>query len=101
MLNPYYSISIKFREEPKLLDADYNLYAKIINLNEHKEMMDTISISNIEDLKQKVLACILFNWEIKWRKSTQIYQYTVFEQFSDSGKPNSFDDLNVIEKEDD
>lgn len=90
----------KEKYNPKLLDADYNLYAKIIDLNKHKEIMDTISISNVEDLKQKVLACILFNWEIKWKKSTQVYQFTVFEQFSNSGKPNSFADLKVIKKED-
>jgi len=83
---------------PNLLDKDYYLYAKIIDLNENKDIKDTISISNVEDLKQKVLACILFNWEIKWKKSTLIYQFKVFEQFSNSGKPNSFDDLKTIEK---
>lgn len=91
----------KEKYNPKLLDKDYSLYAKIIDLNEHKGIVDNITISNVDDLKQKVLACILFNWEIKWKNSTQIYQFKVFEQFSNSGKPNSFDDLNVIEKEDD
>lgn len=86
----------KEKYEPKLLDEDYSLYANIIDLNKNKDIMDTILISNDDDLKQKVLACILFNWEIKWKNSTQIYQFKVFEQFSNSGKPNSFDDLNII-----
>ena len=91
----------KDKYNPKLLDESFNLYAKIIDLNEHKGIMNTISISNVDDLKQKVLACILFNWKIKWKNSSQIYQFKVFDQFSNSGKPNSFDDLNVIKKEND
>ncbi len=90
----------KEKYNPELLDKDYHLYAKIIDLNKNKDIKDSISISNVEDLKEKVLSCIFLNWGIKWKKSSRIYQFKVFEQFTNSGKPNSFDDLKIINNND-
>lgn len=82
--------------EPKQLVEQYQLYAKLINLNDNNKIREELRTSNVEDLTKKVLACILINWEIRWKKTSEIYQFKVFEQFNNSGKPNSFSDLKPI-----
>ena len=85
---------------PKLLEEKYHLYAILIDLNKNTVIREDLNSSNIEDLTKKVFACILINWEIHWRKTTEIYQFRVFDQFNNSGKPNSFSDINpIINKE--
>jgi len=83
---------------PDLIVDQYHLYAKLIDLNVNDKIRNGLKSSNVEDLTRKVLACILINWEIKWRKGSEVYQFKVFEQFNDSGKPNTLSDLKPISK---
>lgn len=79
-----------------LIDKNYNIYSNILDLNkpEHKGLGAELSkMKPGEDIEKYVLAIILYNAEIKWKKNINCVQIKVYSKYEQQGLPNSLDDI--------
>ena len=75
----------------KLKDSNFNLYLKIINLQENNDIKEKIEQENfIENLNESALVCIDLNAILKWKsKIKRMVSINIFHQYDNSG--SSFD----------
>lgn len=78
---------------------DTHIFTNIVDLNKENELRDELNKTTDEtDLTKKVLACIALNIEVKWKISSKGYQFKAFNQFTEKGNPNCFEDLEPLKK---
>jgi len=75
-----------------------NFYFKVIDLNESDNLRNEIKNEfNREDLKKSALIAILFNLEIKWKKSSKTTLILEYNKYFQRGLPNELSDVKQIE----
>lgn len=82
------------------IDATYNIYAKLNNLNEpdNRAIREELEKRNYQvKLSESVLACVNVNIEIQYKSKTKCVQIKAFSQFDDRGKANKLEDVESIE----
>jgi hypothetical protein len=79
----------------ELIDDEYKIYAKIINLNEDQNLQKEISqtYSGTENLSMSVLSCVGIKYELRWRKGSIATQIQVFNSFQQNGNTSEINSI--------
>lgn len=79
------------------LDNQTHLSTNIINLNEDPVLLEEAThMFKEKDLTKNVIVCIGLNAEIRWKNSAKGYLISIFDQFINSGKANTLDEIKPI-----
>ncbi len=83
------------------IDNIYNIYGKIIDLNEpnNKQIKEEVEQNNDQiDLSKSVLSYVNINVEIQYKTNIKSVQLKAFSQFDDRGKANKLEDIESFDK---
>jgi len=73
------------------------LYTGVVDLNEDETLRDEVALSVTDsDLTKCVIASVVLNTEIKWKKDVKCIGVKIYDQFDDRGTPNSLDDIDTF-----
>lgn len=73
------------------------LYTGVVDLNEEKELREEVSLSVTDsDLTKCVIASVVLDTEIKWKKDVKCIGVKIYDQFDDRGTPNGLDEFDTF-----